>query len=73
MTDGLDSAVSPRALTEEDLRNMTPEQIKELQRKNCIFCHIIVGRVQSKKIYEDDKTVAILDINPANPGHILLM
>ena len=60
-------------LTEEDLKNMTPEQISELQRKNCIFCHIVAGRVSSKKVYEDDKCLAILDINPANPGHILLL
>jgi len=39
----------------------------------CIFCHIIAGRVASRKVYEDDKVVAILDINPANPGHILLL
>ncbi len=60
-------------LTEEDLKNMTPEQIKELQKQQCIFCQIISGRVQSKKIYEDDKVIAILDINPANPGHVLLL
>ncbi len=60
-------------LTEEDLKKMSPEQIAELQKQNCIFCHIVSGRVSSKKIYEDDKCLAILDINPANPGHILLM
>ncbi|NQV08648.1 HIT domain-containing protein [Candidatus Woesearchaeota archaeon] len=60
-------------LSEEDLKNMSPEELVELQKKNCIFCHIISGKVQSKKIYEDDVCIAILDINPANPGHILLM
>jgi histidine triad (HIT) family protein len=29
--------------------------------------------VQSRKVYEDDKVVALLDINPANPGHVLLL
>ena len=57
----------------EDLANMSPEQLQELQKQNCIFCHIISGKVASKKIYEDDKVLAILDINPANPGHILLL
>ena len=42
-------------------------------KKQCIFCHIVAGRVASKKVYEDDKITAILDINPANLGHILLM
>jgi len=58
---------------QEKLKNMSPEELKEFQKKQCIFCHIISGKVQSKKIFEDDKTIAILDINPANPGHILLL
>jgi len=60
-------------VTEEELANMSPEQIQELQKQNCIFCHIISGKVASKKIYEDDNVFAILDINPLNPGHILLL
>ena len=59
--------------SEEELANMSPEELQELQKQNCIFCHIISGKVASKKIYEDDKVLAILDINPANPGHILLL
>ncbi|MBW2966866.1 HIT domain-containing protein [Candidatus Woesearchaeota archaeon] len=51
---------------------MTPEQSREMQKQQCIFCQIVGGRVMSKKIYEDDKVMAILDINPANPGHILV-
>lgn len=62
-----------RQLTEEDLRNMSPEQLAELQRQSCIFCHIVAGRVASRKVYEDEKVNGILDINPANPGHILLL
>ncbi|MBW3014553.1 HIT domain-containing protein [Candidatus Woesearchaeota archaeon] len=40
---------------------------------NCIFCQIIAGNVPSKKLFEDDKVLAILDIYPASPGHILLI
>ncbi len=40
---------------------------------NCIFCQIISGNIPSKKLFEDDKVMAILDIYPANPGHILLI
>jgi len=58
---------------QEKLKNMSPEELKEFQKKQCIFCQIIDGKVASKKIYEDDKCLAILDINPSNPGHILLM
>jgi len=41
--------------------------------EQCIFCSIVSGAVASKRIYEDDKVLGILDINPANPGHILLL
>lgn len=57
---------------EVDVSNMTPEQIAEMQKQQCIFCHIASGKVPSKKIYEDDKCIAILDINPAARGHVLL-
>jgi histidine triad (HIT) family protein len=57
----------------EKIKNMSPEELKEFQKKQCIFCQIIDGKVQSKKIYEDSETIGILDINPSNPGHILLM
>lgn len=58
---------------QDKIKNMSPEELKEFQKKQCIFCHIIAGKVQSKKVYEDDKCIAILDINPANPGHVLLL
>ncbi len=60
-------------LTEEDLRNMSPEEIAELQRKNCIFCKIVRGDIPAKKVYEDDQMLAILDINPAAKGHTLVL
>jgi len=59
--------------TKKDMSDMSPEQIKEMQKRQCIFCQIASGKVQSKKIYEDEKVVAILDINPANPGHVLIL
>ena len=40
---------------------------------DCLFCGIIAGKIPSKKIYEDAATVAFLDINPANPGHALVV
>lgn len=58
---------------QEKLKNMSPEELKEFQIQNCIFCQIAKGKVSSKKVYEDDKCIAVLDINPANPGHILLL
>jgi histidine triad (HIT) family protein len=59
--------------TQEELNNMSPEQIAELQKKNCIFCKMSAGEIPTYKIYEDSKVFAILDINPANDGHVLLL
>ena len=39
----------------------------------CIFCKIVEGEVPSKKIYEDKKVLAFLDINPISAGHILVV
>lgn len=38
-----------------------------------IFLKILNGEIPSHKIYEDDKTFAILDINPHNKGHALVI
>jgi len=40
---------------------------------NCVFCSIISGDIPSEKIYEDEHTLAFLDINPVNPGHTLVV
>ncbi|MDO8741282.1 MAG: HIT family protein [Candidatus Woesearchaeota archaeon] len=58
---------------QEKISKMSPEEQREFQKQQCVFCHIIIGKVQSKKIYEDDKCIAVLDINPANPGHMLVL
>src|SRR3989338_10523973 len=70
-----DENLSPEQLKalQEKIKNMSPEELKEFQKKQCIFCQIIAGKIQPKKVYEDEKVLAILDINPANPGHILIM
>lgn len=39
----------------------------------CIFCKIIKGEIPSKKIYEDDKVLAFMDINPVVDGHVLII
>lgn len=38
-----------------------------------IFTKIIKDEIPSHKIYEDDKTLAFLDINPTQPGHTLVI
>ena len=40
---------------------------------DCIFCKIVKGEIPSKKIYEDDNVIAILDLHPACDGHTLII
>lgn len=49
------------------------EEVIKQQKEQCIFCKIVSGEIPSIKIYEDNLVLAIMDINPAAPGHILLM
>jgi len=40
---------------------------------HCIFCGIVDGTAPSYPVAEDAATVAFLDINPANAGHVLVI
>jgi histidine triad (HIT) family protein len=41
--------------------------------RDCIFCAIAAGTTPSERIYEDERTVAFLDISPAADGHVLVI
>jgi histidine triad (HIT) family protein len=43
-----------------------------VSEKDCIFCKIVAGTLPSHRVYEDDRHVAFLDINPFSPGHTLV-
>lgn len=40
---------------------------------DCIFCKIISGEIPCYKVYEDDKVLSFLDINPDVNGHTLVV
>jgi len=40
---------------------------------DCIFCKIIDGEIPGDMVYQDDRVVAINDIDPKAPVHILIM
>jgi len=61
-----------RAL-EEKLAKMSPEELSEFQKQQCIFCQIIAGSIPSRTIYKDEHVTAVMDINPAAEGHLLVM
>ncbi len=37
--------------------------------ENCIFCKIVKKEIPAEIVYEDDKFLAFLDINPRSAGH----
>jgi len=41
--------------------------------ENCLFCSIIQGKTPSLKVYEDNQVLIIMDIRPANKGHVILL
>ncbi len=41
--------------------------------ENCIFCKIVKGELPCYKIWEDEKYLAFLDINPSSTGHTLVI
>ena len=54
---------------------LPPDQQKQLneQKKQCIFCKLISGEMQAKKVFENEKVIAMLDIYPAVKGHTLFL
>lgn len=41
--------------------------------QNCIFCRIVKGEIPCYKIWEDDKALAFLSVDPHTPGHTLVI
>jgi histidine triad (HIT) family protein len=40
---------------------------------DCIFCKVIAGDIPSELVDSDDRTVAVMDINPATRGHVVVI
>lgn len=41
--------------------------------EDCLFCKIVKGEIDSAKIWEDEKVLAFLDVNPLTKGHCLII
>jgi len=75
------SGLSPEAQAKAVKTLFTSEELKFLQQQamhskqpgKCIFCAIAKGEIRAKIVYDDAHFSAFLDINPANPGHILVI
>jgi histidine triad (HIT) family protein len=40
---------------------------------DCLFCRIVAGDIQAARVHDDDLIVAIRDLHPVAPVHLLLM
>ena len=40
---------------------------------DCIFCRILAGELPGSFVYRDDRCAAFMDIQPVNPGHLLVV
>ena len=40
---------------------------------DCLFCKIVDGTIPAKPVYQDEKCLAFLDINPQAPTHFLVI
>lgn len=40
---------------------------------DCIFCAIVAGQAPAEVLDSDEHTISIMDINPATPGHALVI
>jgi histidine triad (HIT) family protein len=39
---------------------------------SCIFCKLVAGQIPSTRVYEDEHTLAFMDLGQVNPGHVLV-
>ncbi|MEP6689790.1 MAG: HIT family protein [Gemmatimonadaceae bacterium] len=40
---------------------------------DCIFCRILAGELPATFVHRDERCAAFMDIQPVNPGHVLLV
>ena len=64
----VDAATIALALTESAMPNFTDTSAPG----SCIFCRLIAGEIPSARVFEDEQTVAFMDLGQVNPGHVLV-
>lgn len=40
--------------------------------ESCVFCRLIAGELPAAKVFEDEQTIAFMDLGQLNPGHTLV-
>jgi histidine triad (HIT) family protein len=73
-----------KEFAKKQIENMNSEKLEEFLKKNqlikteektggCVFCSIVSGDINSYKIDENKKAVAVLEINPVSKGHVIII
>ncbi len=73
-----------KELAKKQIEIMDSEQLEKFLEQNklmkqetgeqkCIFCSIVFGDISSYKIDENEKAIAVLEINPISKGHSLVI
>jgi diadenosine tetraphosphate (Ap4A) HIT family hydrolase len=47
--------------------------IMSVDEADCVFCAILAGRLESSRVYEDERVLVFMDIQPVTPGHLLVI
>lgn len=42
-------------------------------KPDCVFCKIVAGQIPCERVYEDNRTIAFMDIGPVVKGHTLVV
>ena len=45
----------------------------DYQNKDCVFCKLINQELPRSVVYEDQHVIGLMDIQPVNPGHTLII
>ncbi len=49
------------------------ENQSQEEGQKCVFCSIVFGDIPSRKIAENEKAIAVLEINPMTKGHVIII
>ncbi len=41
--------------------------------ENCLFCKLVKKEIPALTVYEDDDTIAFMELNPSAPGHVMVI
>lgn len=55
------------------IKQYSSTDIKGGDHMDCLFCKIVNKEIPCTKVYEDDKVLAFMDINPMSEGHLLVI